>query len=396
MIKWWEKRKQLLTNAFKKLSIEVNKSHYQKTKIIKNKLLELLNNNPNSNPVAIASLKEKLTKLYERKYEGCRIRAKMQKIENETPDKTFYQKEKEQGKENTLIELKNQKNKTINKPKEILEEVKEFYNNLWGKAKKEKEDELIEYLEEIDKQNFEENEMGEINKFIEEEEIEIAINLLNKESSPGSDGLTEEFYKIFQKLIIPDLKEVFNNTLLKGILSRSMREAIVKLLHKKSDFKNLKNWRPISLLNTDYKILSKIIVNRLIPLFQKHILPQQNAGLPKRRIENIHYNIQALLELANQRKEQLIIMTIDFEKAFDKISHYFIFKIMEKLKIGNKNLDFIKLLYKDIFSKIEINGDYTSKIKIKRGIRQRCPLSMLLFITCTDLLTRKIQKNEQI
>ena len=86
-------------------------------------------------------------------------------------------------------------------------------------------------------------------------------------------------------------------------------------------------------------------------------------------MENIHYNIQALLELANQRKEQLIIMTIDFENAFDKISHHFIFKILEKLKIGNKNLGFIKLFYENIFSKIEINGDYTSKIKIKRGIR---------------------------
>ena len=126
---WWEKGKQLLTNAFKILSIEVNKLHYHKTKIIKNKLLELLNNNPNSNAVAIASLKEKLSKLYKRKYEGYRIRAKMQKIKNETPDKTFYQKEKEQGKKHSLIELKNQKNQTINKSKEILEEIKEFYNN---------------------------------------------------------------------------------------------------------------------------------------------------------------------------------------------------------------------------------------------------------------------------
>ena len=125
-------------------------------------------------------------------------------------------------------------------------------------------------------------------------------------------------------------------------------------------------------------------------------MPQQNAGLPKRRMENIHYNIQALLELANQRKEQLIIMTIDFEKGFDKIFHHFIFKILEKLKIGNKNLGFMKLLYNNIFSKIEINGDHTSKIKIKRGIRQGCPLNMLIFITCTDLLTKKIQKNEQI
>ena len=393
---WWEKGKQLLTNVFKNLSMEVNQSHYQKTKAIKNKLLELLNDNPNSNTAAIASLKEKLTKLYERKYEGFRIRAKMQKIENEIPDKTFYQKEKEQGKKNALIELKNQENKIINKPKEILEEVKEYYYKLWGNTEKEEEDEILEYLDEIDKQNFEENEIREIDKFIEEKEIEIALNLLNNESSPGSDGLTAEFYKTFQKLIISDLKEVFNNALLKGILPKSMREAIVKLLHKKRDFKDLKNWRPISLLNTDYKILSKIMVNRLTPLFQKHILPQQNAGLPRRRIENVHYNIQALLELANQRKEEMIIMTIDFEKAFDKVSHHFIFKIMEKLKIGNKNLGFIKLFYKKIFSKIEINGDYTSEIKIKRGIRQGCPLSMLLFITCTDLFTRKIQKNKQI
>ena len=63
--------------------------------------------------------------------------------------------------------------------------------------------------------------------------------------------------------------------------------------------------------------------------------------------------------------------------------------------MGNKNLGFIKL-FDNIFSKIEINGDHTSKIRIKKRIRQRCPLSMILFITCTDLLTRKILKNEQI
>ena len=73
MNEWWEKGKKLLTNAFKNLSIEVNKLHYHKTKSIKNKLLELFNNNPNSNAVAIASLKEQLSKLYERKYEGYRI-----------------------------------------------------------------------------------------------------------------------------------------------------------------------------------------------------------------------------------------------------------------------------------------------------------------------------------
>ena len=115
---------------------------------------------------------------------------------------------------------------------------------------------------------------------------------------------------------------------------KSMRKAIVKLLYKKNDHKNIKNWRPIALLNTDYKILSKIIVNRLIPIFENHISPQQCTGLPSQIIENIYYNIQALLELANQKNENLVIMSIDFEKAFDKISHQFILKIMKKLRLG--------------------------------------------------------------
>ena len=69
---------------------------------------------------------------------------------------------------------------------------------------------------------------------------------------------------------------------------------------------------------------------------------------------------------------------------------------MEKLRLGKTILEFIKLLYKDIFSKIEINGALTKKIIIKKGIRQGCPLSMLLFVICTDVLTRKIIKNEKI
>ena len=171
-----------------------------------------------------------------------------------------------------------------------------------------------------------------------------------------------------------------------------MKEATIKLLYKKNDHKNLKNWRPISLLNNDYKILSKIIVNRLSPLLQNYILPQQNAGIPGRKIENVHYNIQAILEMAEQWGEKIILMTVDFEKAFDKISHQLIFKTLEKLNIGKKNLEFLKLFYRDIYSKIEINGITTTKIKINRGIRQGCPLSMLLFITCSDLLTRHILK----
>ena len=201
------------------------------------------------------------------------------------------------------------------------------------------------YINFLDQTKFDQEHLNEINKLINEKEIEIAIDSLNSEAAPGLDGLTAEFYKIFKKTILTDLYELFNNIFLKGKMPKSMREAIVKLLYKKNDHKYIKKWRPIALLNTDYKILSKIIVNRLIPIFENYISPQQNTGLPGRRIENIHYNIQALLELANQKNENLVIMSIDIEKAFDKISHQFIFKIMKKLKLGKTIPKFIKLLY---------------------------------------------------
>ena len=396
LIDWWEKGKLLLKECFLNLSIEVNKSNRDEIFNINSKISFLLEGDLEQNKLEIASLKRKLEKLFNIKNEGARIRSRLKNIENEVPDKFFFVTEKEKGKRNTLFKIKNEKNQILSEPNEILKETKNFYKNLWGIADVVNETEQNTYLNFIDQIKFDTEHLHEINKFINENEIEIAIDSLNSDAAPGSDGLTAQFYKIFKKLILTDLYEVFNNIFLKGKMPKTMREAIVKLLYKKNDHKNIRNWRPISLLNTDYKILSKIIVNRLIPIFENYILPQQCTGLPGRRIENIHYNIQSILEMVNQKNENLAIMSIDFEKAFDKISHQFIFKIMEKLKLGKTVIKFIKLIYKDIFSKIEINGALTKKINIKRGIRQGCPLSMLLFVICTDVLTRKIIKNEKI
>ena len=393
---WWETGKKMIKECFKKASIEVNSANKKITEKIKNDLSTLLKENNRKNKDIIASLKRKLEKIYEIKYEGSRIRTRIKKLENEIPDKSFFEKEKNLGKLNTLNKVRSKTDQIILEPTKILNEVKNYYDELWGKSTEENEKEIKTYLEVVEKSSDDQNEITLGNNWITEKEVANAINQLKNDTAPGSDGLTSEFYKTFQKLLIPDLTEVFNNILLIGELPETMLEATIKLIYKKDDHKTIKNWRPISLLNTDYKILSKIIVNRLVPIMQNHILPQQNAGLPKRRIENVHYNMQALMEMAEQKKDDLIIMTIDFEKAFDSISHHFIFETLEKLKIGDINLSFIKIFYNNIFSKIEINGAFTSKINIKRGIRQGCPLSMLLFITCTDVLTRHVIKNNQI
>jgi len=89
-------------------------------------------------------------------------------------------------------------------------------------------------------------------------------------------------------------------------------------------------------------------------------------------------------------------MIIDFQKAFDCLSHDLIFETIKKLGFGKIMRRWIKLLYKNCYSNIEINGALTEKIPIKKGIRHGCPLSMILFINAIDALTRHVENNQSI
>ena len=106
--------------------------------------------------------------------------------------------------------------------------------------------------------------------------------------SPGSDGLSAEFYLAFWKVLGEDLIEVFNASFSSGHLPLSLRRALITLLFKKGDRLDPKNWRPISLLNSDYKILARILAGRLSKVLQLLIHPDQSCGVQGRyRGENI-------------------------------------------------------------------------------------------------------------
>ena len=99
-------------------------------------------------------------------------------------------------------------------------------------------------------------------KTISEAEVLAAINDLPKNRTPGIDGLPSEFYQLYKKVLIPILVTVFNETL-QDKLSDSQRTGAITLIAKEGDKKELKNWRPIALLCVDYKIMAKIVTNRI-------------------------------------------------------------------------------------------------------------------------------------
>lgn len=116
------------------------------------------------------------------------------------------------------------------------------------------------------------------------QDITLPTGGLSNGKTPGSDGLPLEFFVKFWDLLAPNLVHLFNFSLEQGIFSPSMQESVTRLIFKKGDPKDLKNWRPISLLNVDYKICSKALANRLSKVLSSVIHDDQTCSVPGRTI----------------------------------------------------------------------------------------------------------------
>ena len=131
-------------------------------------------------------------------------------------------------------------------------------------------------------------------------ELKTAIFQLENGKSPGIDGIPIEFYKSYYEYIKNDLLQLYNS-----ILTTSMNQAIITLLPKNDKKENLKNWRPVSLLCLDYKILTKILSNRLKPTLEHTISIQQTCGIPNR---SIFSNLFTKSEIGNHSNTKILTL----------------------------------------------------------------------------------------
>ena len=194
-----------------------------------------------------------------------------------------------------------------------------------------------------------------------------------KGKSPGSDGLPMELYIAFWDLLGEDLVNVFNASLEAGLLPFSQREALTALILKKG--LDHKNWQPISLLNVDYKLCARVLAGRLLKVIALVVAPDQTCGVPGRYIgENVTF-LHDVVELANKYNLPVALLSLDQEKAFDRVDWPFLFATLAKMGFGDNFIRWVRLLYTDVRSSILVNG-YTSRpFKPSHGVRQVCPLS---------------------
>ena len=209
---------------------------------------------------------------------------------------------------------------------------------------------------------------------------------MKSDKSPGSDGLPAEFYNFFWDEICDTLLEVINFCFNRGLLTESMRLAIISLLYKKGDIELLKNWRPISLLNVDYKIGSKAFASRLQLILPSILNSDQTCSVPGRsRFENLMLARDSI-DYCQEKKLPLALSKIDQEKAFDRVNWDFLLKVLERMNFGPNFMCFIKTMYTDVSCQISNKGYLSRKVTLKRGVRQGCPLSPLLYCIVAETL----------
>ena len=333
---------------------------------------------------------------------GAQIRAQTKYIEEgEKNTKLFLALEKSRSECNTITSLKNSEGGKIKGEQDILEGIRSKYKDRYNSSKQSYQQVsnlMDEYVKNLNLPSLDAEERLLCDRPVTELEVAEALKSMNVGSAPGSDGIPTEFYIKFWDQLKEPLINCFNYSFRLDLLSSSERLGVISLFHKGKDLdrENLDNWRPISLMNTDYKLLAKVFSIRLNRVIQKLIGKQQFGFLKGRQISHIHRIIDDILNLQKKSNLPGIILALDFKQAFDAINMHCILKSLEIFGFGPNFIKWIKILNSDREACVKNGGHISEAFPMTNGVRQGCPISPQLFLLAVEIMAQKILQDKNI
>lgn len=395
----WEKAK----NEIRSISIRYGRRRNMKLKRKEKELRERLgvelSKAENEEGYSLENYLEVKMELQRYETERCRgaiLRSKAKyAVEGERCTAYFLGLEKSKQSRTYIHEIRNKEGEVIEDYVGILERVQEFYRELYKGGGLE-EDSMVEVLDSVESKLCTEDSEW-CDRDINRGEVMEAIQGLKSGKSPGSDGIGIELYKVHKELMATILVEVFREIEKTGMVQNRMLEGVITLVFKRKGSRlDLQNYRPISLLNVDYKILAKVLANRIKRVIGDIIKMSQSYSIPGRDIADTIATVRDIIEFMKRDGVGGVVLGIDWNKAFDRVEHEFLFRLLERFGFGERLVGWVRRVYKGARSCVKVNGVLTDRFGLGRSIRQGCPLSALLYAISVEPLALLIKKDIRV
>lgn len=279
---------------------------------------------------------------------------------------------------------------------EINNRFKQFYTSLYTSESSQDPQVINSFFNGLNIPSISKDSQDSLEQEFSSEEIEVAISSMKSGKAAGPDGFPNEFYKAFSKQLSPFLSLLFAECQENSTLPPTFYQASISLLLKKDkDPLEPGSYRAISLLNSDYKILTKLLAQRMEGPLQVVIHSDQTGFISNR---HSFFNIRQLLNVlySPASKDPEVVVSFDAEKAFDRVEWDYLINALPRFGFGPKFVIWIKTLYSSPMASVRSNNISSEYFPLQRGTRQGCPLSPILFALAVEPLAIALRANNGI
>ncbi|CAI5477431.1 unnamed protein product [Closterium sp. Yama58-4] len=279
---------------------------------------------------------------------------------------------------------------SITGSKEILAAASGFFKNIFGKDRR------------TDRDGWSFNPSHRLDGWVaetltrewSEQEVKNAFAAMARNKSPGSDGLPKELFEAHWDLLGESFMAMAKDFEGSTVLPAEIKEAVTIFLPKKGDKESLNNYRPITLLNFTYKVLARVVADRMKSVLHMVISPEQYGFIPGRRLSDAVALVADIIEGAKNDKDDCYMLLVDFQKAFDSVSRDFLFQVLGSMGFPERFVGWVKGLHEGTTTKLLINGWLGEGVDVVSGVRQGCPLAPYLFLCAVEPLALEVERRE--